>query len=579
MNDPAEIADESDDGEQPGTGILRAALERWTSLRRSREKTLRDDAVAGLSLAAGNIPDGMANAILVGVNPLYGLYATMVGPIGGATLSSTQLMVVSTTAAASLTAGQALGDLDGQERESALFLMTVLIGAILMLFGALRLGRLTRFVSYSVMTGFLMGVGVLIMLSQLPNATGYAATGDNAIARLLDLLGHLNQIDPASTGVALVTLVLAIWLPRTRLGNFGILAALVIASALALLLQLQSVRTAGDIATISGGVPSLQLPALTFDISLFTGALSVAVIVAVQSAGVSQNVPNANGARSNISRDFFAMGIANIGCGLLRGLPVGGSLSSTALSLLAGARSRWAAIFAGLWMALLVVAVPQVVSPIAMPALGALLMLAGARTLKPAEAFSIWSTGWPSRLAIVTTFLAMLFLPIQAAVGIGVVLSALLTLGQASAEVRVVERVEHSDGGIEERVAPDRLPPHAVTVLHIYGHLFYAGARTLEDKLPSPRGARNAVVVMRMRGRSNLGATLIDVLASYAKELQKGNGRLYLAGINPAVRDEIVRTAKLDLSGPVQLYEMTPLVGEATRKAVADAKAWLASQR
>ena len=65
----------------------------------------------------------------------------------------------------------------------------------------------------------------------------------------------------------------------------------------------------------------------------------------------------------------------------------------------------------------------------------------------------------------------------------------------------------------------------------------------------------------------------------YAKELQKGNGRLYLAGINPAVRDEIVRTAKLDLSGPVQLYEMTPLVGEATRKAVADAKAWLASQR
>ena len=80
MNDPAEIADESDDGEQPGTGILRAALERWTSLRRSREKTLRDDAVAGLSLAAGNIPDGMANAILVGVNPLYGLYATMVGP-------------------------------------------------------------------------------------------------------------------------------------------------------------------------------------------------------------------------------------------------------------------------------------------------------------------------------------------------------------------------------------------------------------------------------------------------------------------------------------------------------------------
>jgi len=175
--------------------------------------------------------------------------------------------------------------------------------------------------------------------------------------------------------------------------------------------------------------------------------------------------------------------------------------------------------------------------------------------------------GWLLRLGFVCLLLAaihpaLLLLP----------LAALPLLAVAAWRPKVEKRTE-------ERVAPHRLPPHAVTVLHIYGHLFYAGARTLEDKLPSPRGARNAVVVMRMRGRSNLGATLIDVLASYAKELQKGNGRLYLAGINPAVRDEIVRTAKLDLSGPVQLYEMTPLVGEATRKAVADAKAWLASQR
>src|SRR3712207_2117259 len=113
------------------------------------------DGVAGLSVAIGNVPDGLANGLLVGVNPVFGLYATMVGPLVGGLLSSTQLMVVTTTAAASLTAGQALAGLPGQTRESALFIMVVLVGLIQVAAGLLGLGRLTRFVSYSVTTGFL----------------------------------------------------------------------------------------------------------------------------------------------------------------------------------------------------------------------------------------------------------------------------------------------------------------------------------------------------------------------------------------------------------------------------------------
>lgn len=107
-------------------------------------------------------------------------------------------------------------------------------------------------------------------------------------------------------------------------------------------------------------------------------------------------------------------------------MPVGGSLSSTALGVLAGARSRWATIFGGLWTATIILLFPGVVAVIAMPALGALLIVASASTINPANARAIWKTGWPSRLAIATTFLSTLLLPIQAAVGIGVTLSALL---------------------------------------------------------------------------------------------------------------------------------------------------------
>lgn len=564
--------------DQPGLAPLREAAEERRRMWLPRPR-LRQDAVAGLSLTAANVPDGMANAILVGVNPLYGLYATMIGPFVGGLLSSTQLMVITTTAAASLTAGQALGALEGDARASALVLLVVLVGAFQVLFSLLGLGRLTRFVSYSVMSGFLMGVGVLIIMSQMPNVTGYAAEGANATFRFFDVLAHAGSIHPWTLGTALLTLVLAIALPRTPLGNFGILVAIAVPSLLVALIGIDGVRTVSDVGEITRGIPLPRMPrfAHTFDVIL--GALAVAVVIVVQAAGVSQSVPNPDGPRPSTSRDFLAMGVANAASGFLRGLPVGGSLSATALGLLAGACSRWAAVSAGLWMAVIVIGFPQAVSPIVMPALGALLVLAGARTLRPAEVVSIWRAGWTSRLALATTFLSMLFLPIEAAVGIGVALSAILHLGQASNDVTVVQFVEHPDGHVEERAPPAQLPSNAVTVLHVYGHLFYAGARTLERRLPSPRGAKNPAVVLRMRGRSHVGATLIDVLTSYTKSLRTVGGRLYLSGLSPQVHAEIARSGKLDLSGPVRTYAVTEFVGQSTRAAVTDAETWLASLR
>jgi SulP family sulfate permease len=276
-----------------------------------------------------------------------------------------------------------------------------------------------------------------------------------------------------------------------------------------------------------------------------------------------------------MSRDFIAQGAANVASGLGRGLPVGGSLSTTALTILSGARTRWAPILAGVWMAVIVVAFPGLVSYVAMPGLGALLILASASTIKPAEARAVWDAGWPSRLVIVTTFLATLLLPIQAAVGVGVALSALLYVLAASTDVSIVELVERPDGHIEEREPPKRLASHQVTVLDVYGHLFFAGARTLERLLPTPNDAENPVVILRLRGRTQFGATLIDVLARYADKLHAAHGRLYLSGIGADVRDQVVHSGQLLLTGPVRVYEATPIVGQATRRAYADAQTWL----
>jgi len=198
-----------------------------------------------------------------------------------------------------------------------------------------------------------------------------------------------------------------------------------------------------------------------------------------------------------------------------------------------------------------------------------------AATIKPSEALSIWNTGWASRLAIVTTFLATLFLPIQAAVGIGVTLSALLFVTESSTDVSLVELVKHEDGRIEERRLPKRLPDNRVTVLDVYGHLFYAGARTFERLLPSPNGARNPVVILRLRGRTSLGATLLEVLSGYADNLKEANGRLSLTGLNGQTYEQVIRTGKLRPSGAVRIYEATSIRGQSTSQAHAVAEKWL----
>lgn len=565
--------------EQPGLSRLREAVANAARKRLPGRKSILQDGLAGLNSTLGSAPDGMSNGILAGVNPVYGLYATMIGPFVGAFFTSTQLMIINSTSAAALAANQALTGLTGEQRDRSLFLMVVLIGVFQIVLGLMRAGQLTRFVSYSVMTGFLTGVAGLMVLSQFPTITGIEASGSNKLSQAIDVIANIRQADPFTLIAGLLALVLVIVLSRTPVGNFSSLVAIVIPSVLVGLLRWDTVQTGRDFGEIAPGFPAISWPSLN-DLSpdVVVGALAVSLITIVQSAGVSQSVPNPDGAPRRTSRDIIAQGAANLASGFFRGLPVGGSLSGTALSVLGGAGSRWAAILTGVWMAILVLLAPSLIAYVAMPALGALLIQAGIQTIKPQDWQQIWETGWPPLLASITTLITTLTLPIDAAVGIGVVLSALLYLLEASGDLSVVELVRHEDGTIEERKHPKRLKDNQVTVLDIYGPLFYASAQTLGRLLPSPLEVKNAVVVLRLRGHTRVGATLIDVLTGYARKLKDVNGRLYLTGMSEIVYEQLERAGRLGQTGNVHTYSATPMRGQSTQAAVADAREWLVSQ-
>jgi sulfate permease, SulP family len=224
-------------------------------------------------------------------------------------------------------------------------------------------------------------------------------------------------------------------------------------------------------------------------------------------------------------------------------------------------------------MVVILVIFSGLVRKIAVPTLGAILIFAAVSSLQPGEITTILRTGRISQVAVITTFAATLFLPVAAAVGIGVALSLLLQLNQEAMDLTVVELVPRDDGLFEEHPPPAALTSHQVTVLDVHGSLLYAGARTLEAHLPDLAGAAEPVVVLRLRGRTSLGATFVKVVAGYAGRLADCGGRLYLSGLEPGLSEQLRRTGHVD--GPVRVFDATPVLGEATRGAIQDAQSWL----
>ncbi|HEY6628912.1 MAG TPA: SulP family inorganic anion transporter [Acidimicrobiia bacterium] len=549
----------------------------WASVR-PRPGTLKQDAIAGLPGAIGSVPDGMASAVLVGVNPVYGLYASFAGPIGGGLTASTRLMVITTTTAAALAAGSALSSIDAEDQTASLFLLVLMAGAVMILAGVLKLGRYTRFVSHSVMIGFLTGVAANIIFGQIPDFTGAESVGANSLAKALNVLLHPSSIDPVSLLTGLAAVALIVILGRTPLSSYASIIALVVPTIL--VLGVESVARVEDVGDIPQGLPIPALPDITLlTPSLVVAALAIAAIVLVQGAGVAESAPNRDGSTSNPDRDFIAQGVGNLASGFFRGLAVGGSVGQTALNISAGARDRWASISSGIWMLVILVVFSGVVGVVAMPTLAAILIVAAIGSLRIGQIESILRTGPNSQIALISTFFATLFLPIAAAVAFGVVLSLMLQLNQEAIDLRVVEWVPGPENSFAEQPAPRSLESQHVTILNAYGSLFYAGARTLQARLPEIGGASEPVVILRMRGRIELGATAFKVLDDYAGRLEAAEGRLYLSGIEPRVMSHFMRAGHVSAQGPIQLYEATPNIGESTLAALQDAEAWIVEHR
>jgi len=371
------------------------------------------------------------------------------------------------------------------------------------------------------------------------------------------------------------------------LRKFAFIIAIVVATVLLAFLTLPAlptaanfgaVQTVGEVATIPRSLPRLALPRPSLILSMLLPAFAVAMIGLVQGAGVSQGTPNPDGKYPNVSRDFLGQGAANLATSFVGGVPAGGSISGTALLMGAGAKSRWANIFAGLFVAVVVLLVAPLVERVPMPALAALLIVAGFQGLRVQQAVITWNTSKVAAVVMIITFVATLLVPLQFAVLLGMVLSIVLHVFRQSNKVVLTQWVLQPQGFPLEQPAPKQVPSNQLTLLQIYGSLFFAAAKSVEEMLPAVENARHAVVAIMLRGQGEIGSTFMTVLQRYAEALQAHDSKLMLVGLDAAARDQLAKTGVLKLIGAENVFIATPQLGGAMNRAVAAAHAWLGQE-
>jgi SulP family sulfate permease len=335
------------------------------------------------------------------------------------------------------------------------------------------------------------------------------------------------------------------------------------------------IQIVADIAEVPRSLPEFTLPDWKLIFGLVIPAAAIGIIGLVQGAGVSQTFPNPDGKFSDTSRDFLGQGLANIAGAFFRGIPAGGSSSGTAVVVGAGAKSRLANVFAGIAVAIGVLLFADLVEQVALSALAALVIVAGFEMVNRRAIHSVWQTNWVARILMLITFGGTLVMPLQYAVFLGVALSILLFVAQQSNTVRIVEWVLEERRLPLERPAPKTLESHRWTLIHIYGSLFYAAAGAFEESLPDASGTQRAVVILRLRGRDEMGSTVIEVFRRYAKALQDNDGKLILAGVSAPLRSQLERTSLAALIGREWIFDSTDQLGESVNAAIEAAQRWL----
>ncbi|QPM89604.1 SulP family inorganic anion transporter [Pseudooceanicola algae] len=542
--------------------------------RRYDRASLRNDLVAAVIVTIMLIPQSLAYAMLAGLPPEAGLYASIVPILLYAIFGTSRALAVGPVAVVSLLTASALGEVaapgSGAYAAAALTL-AFLSGAVLLALGLLRLGFLANFLSHPVISGFITASGLLIAAGQLKHVLGVPAGGETLIGIGLSLAGHLGDVQGATLAIGGGGIVFLLWV-RRGLGPFlrrlglgagaadmavkGGPVVAVIASTLAVRAFGLADQGVAVVGIVPQSLPPLTLPAFSPQLlrDLAVPALMISVIGFVESVSVAKTLAARKRQRIDPDQELIGLGAANIGAAFTGGFPVTGGFSRSVVNADAGAETPAAGAFTAVGLGIAAMSLTPLLHDLPKATLAATIIVAVLSLVDLSILRRTWRNARPDFAVVATTILLTLLMGVEIGVGAGVILSLALHLYKTSrphvAEVGLIPGTQHFRNVLRHDVetAPGLL------MLRVDESLFFVNAHMLEDllrlRLAADRGIRDVVLMCSAVNVVDFSAE--EGLEALNHMLRDAGIGLHLAEVKGPVMDRLRDTHFLhDLNGKV----------------------------
>lgn len=509
---------------------------------------LRKDAVAGLTTAAVILPKAMAYAALAGLPVQVGLYTALVPTAVYAVLGTSRRLSVSTTTTIGiLTAAQVAAMVPDGDAAKAMVVastLAVMVGVLLVLASLLRLGFLADFISDPVLVGFKAGIGVVIVVDQVPKLLGLHLEKGGFFENVFAIASHLGETSPFTLAVAAGTLTVMMLLPRFVPRVPAPLAAVGLAIGASALLRLDQAGVS-LVGTIPAGLPVPVLPDRTLLAGTWPAAMGIALMSFTESIAAGRAFAKTGEPRPGPNQELFATGLANTAGGLFGGMPGGGGTSQTAVNTRAGACSQMAGIVTAASTVAVLLFLAPVISLMPQATLAAVVIATSVGLISVPELEAVRRVRQAEFIWAVAAMAGVILIGTLGGILGAVVLSLGSLMHQANdPPVYVVGRKRGTDvyrAQSEEHPDDETFP--GLLILRTEGRIYFANAQRIADKMsPLVQRAQPKVVLIDCGAVPDIEFTALKMMID-AEERLRGMGiSLWLARLNPAALEVVQRS-------------------------------------
>jgi high affinity sulfate transporter 1 len=512
---------------------------------------LRFDIVAGLTAAAVVLPKAMAYATVAGLPVAVGLYTAFIPMVIYALLGSSRALSVSSTTTLAILTGTQLGlavpDGDPVKLVAATATLTALVGGMLLLAGVLRLGFVANFISTPVLTGFKAGIGLVIVLDQVPKLLGIHITKTGFFADLLSVAQHIPDTSLTTLAIAAATILVLVGMERLWPHSPAPLVAIGGGIAASWLLGLQA-HGVSIVGLIPKGLPALTLPDLALIQQLVPGALGIALMSFTETIAAGRAFARPADPPINAKRELIATGAANLGGALLAAMPAGGGTSQTAVVRAAGGRSQKASLVtAGAALATMLLLAP-LLGLLPNATLAAVVIVYSIGLIQPAEFRAVRNVRTMEFRWAVVALAGVLVFGTLKGILVAIIVSMIGLASQAfSPRVSVIGRKRGAD--VLRPLSPEHPDDETFEGLLIVrpeGRLFFVNAQNVAEQLNALIAQyKPRVIALDMSRVPDIEYSALQALMEGEKRMTERGAIVWLAGLNPGVL-EVVRRAGFD---------------------------------